>query len=255
MAVTPRTNPTDTSTRGDRSISTRQWGALIGGTALAIYGITRRSPLGLALAASGGTVALLGSRRPSQDETSAWTSILINCKPDEVYRFWRNLEDLPRFMNRLQTVNVLDNRRSRWVANGPAGQAIRWTAEITDEREIEFIEWRSLEGSDVQVSGCVEFQEAPAGRGTYISARIEYSPIQGMGAFAKFLNKGVNFAMRQDLRRLEALMEAGEIPTTEGQPHGRRDFVTGMMRLADPTRPLPRGTNVSEAFASRRSIA
>ncbi|HVN21588.1 MAG TPA: SRPBCC family protein [Dongiaceae bacterium] len=240
-----------------RSISGPQWGAVLGGSALAIYGITRRSPLGMALAAGGGTVALVaGARKRSVRPPSTWTTLLVNCSPQEAYRFWRDFENLPRFMNRLQSVTVLDDRRSRWIALGPMGRQIRWDAEITDERENESISWRSLPGSDIQVHGEVRFQEAPAGRGTLIGSKIEYTQASGMnGALAKFLSKGANFAMRQDMRRLEALMEAGEIPTTEGQPHGPRDFVTGVMRVADPTRPIAPGSNLKEVFAARRDIA
>jgi hypothetical protein len=75
------------------------------------------------------------------------------------------------------------------------------------------------------------------------------------GRLAKFLNKGANFAIRQDLRRLEALIETGEIPTTEGQSHGPRDFVTGVMRVADPTRPIRPESNLKDVFKSRRGIA
>ena len=256
MAVNPRTYSTDARYGRSRTSSTTKWGALIGGSALAIYGITRKSSLGVALAAGGGTLALLGSTLKSpESQASAWTSILVNCTPEEAYQFWRKLEELPRIMNRIQSVTVLDNRRSRWEAIGPMGKPIRWEAEIVSERENEFIAWRSLPGSDIEVNGEVEFEKAPADRGTLISARIEYSAVPGLGMLAKFMNKGANFAIRQDLRRLEALLEAGEIPTTEGQSHGPRDVVTGVFRVADPTRPLPRGSNLREAFAARRDIA
>ena len=256
MAVTPRTHTGDAGRNRRRSISPTQWGALIGGGALALYGITRRSPVGIALAAGGGTIALLGAtRKSSQNQTSAWTSLLVNCTPEQAYRFWQDLENLPRFMNRIQSVTPLENGRSRWIANGPMGKPIRWDAEITIERPNQSIAWRSLPGSDIQVDGRVDFETAPAGRGTLISARIKYGPTPGNSVFAKFLNKGANFVMRQDLRRLEALMEAGEIPTVEGQSHGPRDFVTGVLRAADPTRPIPRGTKLKDAMSARRSIA
>lgn len=238
-------------------MSTQQWGALIGGGALAIYGLTRRSPLGVALAAGGGTLAFVGAnRKPSQHNTSPWTSLLVNVKREDAYRFWRDFENLPNFMNRLQSVTVQDERRSSWAAYGPGGRLIEWETEITDERENEYIAWRSLPGSDIRVDGRVEFTEAPAGRGTYIRARLEFgSPVGVSGGVGKLLSKGANFAIRQDLRRLEALMEAGEIPTIEGQSHGPRDVVTGAMRMADPTRPIPPGSKLSEAFAERRRSA
>lgn len=236
-------------------MSRQRLGGLVGGGALVVYGITRRSKLGIALAAAGGTVALLSGVRRRSPETATWATILVNCKPQEAYQFWRDFENLPLFMNRIETVTVTDDRHSRWEALGPGGRPIRWDAEIIDERENEHIDWRSAPDSDVQVNGRVEFREAPAGRGTLIRARIEYSPTTGVSySFVKFLNKGINFAMRQALRRLEALMEAGEIPTIEGQSHGPRDLITGALRVADPTRPR-RGVSLKDAVAARRRIA
>lgn len=159
-------------------------------------------------------------------------------------------------MNRLHSVSKLDDRRSRWIALGPMGQPITWDAEITAERENEYIAWRALPGSDVMVDLRVGFKEAPAGRGTLVSARMEFTALPGMNrAVARFLNKGTNFAMRQDLRRLEALMESGEIPTIEGQSHGPRDVVTGLLRIADPTRPIAPGSSLRDVFVARRRIA
>lgn len=247
---------TNTSGRRARSMSPQRWGAVIGGGALAIFGIARRSPLGIALAATGGTVALLAAKQQTAPESSASATILINCKPEEAYQFWRDFENLPRFMNRLESVTKLDDRRSRWTAAGPGGRAIHWDAEITNQRENEHIAWQSLPGSDVRVDGRVDFRPAPAGRGTIISAQIAYSPSLGSNnPLAKFLNKGASFIMRQDLRRLEALMEAGEVPTVEGQTHGKRDLMTGIMRVADPTRPIPPRSNLAATFAARRRMA
>jgi uncharacterized membrane protein len=230
---------------------------VLGGSALALYGITRRSPFGIALAAGGGTLALVGATHKQQtNKPSTWTSLLVNCSTQDAYRFWRDFENLPRFMNRLENVTVLDNRRSRWVALGPMGQPIRWDAEITEERENELIAWRSLPGSDIQVDGRVQFKQAPAGRGTFISAKIEFGPLLGIGGkLANFLTKGANFAIRQDLRRLEAILESGEIPTTEGQSHGPRDVMTGVLRVVDPTRPVRRDSDLKTVFTQRRSVA
>ena len=257
MVQTPSIQLRGAGRGNHRSVAVQRWGALIGGGALALYGLTRRSPLGVALAAGGGAIAYLGANQKSgSSQSSTRTSLLINCNPEQAYRFWRDFENLPRFMNRLETVTVLDDRRSRWVALGPLNRRIKWDAEITGEGENEYISWRSLPGSDIQVDGRVEFREAPANRGTLIIAYLEFRPGQGTdGKLAKFLSKGANFAIRQDLRRLEALIETGEIPTTEGQPHGRRDFVTGAMRVVDPTRPIRPESNLKDVFQGRREIA
>lgn len=255
--ASPRFRIADAGRGVSRFAAAQRWGALIGGGALAIYGISRRSPLGVALAAGGGTIALLGNNHKSQSrQPSATTTLLINCSPHDAYRFWRDFENLPRFMNRLQTVTVLDDRRSRWTALGPMGRPIRWDAEITGEREDQYIAWRSLPNSDVQVDGRVEFQAAPADRGTLVSAHLEFRAIPGTSnLLANLLNKSANFVIRQDMRRLEALIETGEIPTTEGQSHGPRDFVTGVARVVDPMRPIQPGSDLKDVFSARRGIA
>ena len=257
MVEVARTRSEDAARRSCRFVDARRWSALLAGSALAIYGITRRSSLGVAFAAGAGAIALLSSTPKTRSHSaSAWTSLLINCSPQEAYKFWRDLENLPRFMNRLHSVTVLDNRRSRWVAIGPMGREIRWDAEITDEHENEFIAWRSLPGSDIELDGRVEFREAPAVRGMLISARMQFRGVAGKSsALANFLNKAASFAMRQDLRRLEALMETGEIPTTKGQSHGPRDVITGVMRVADPTRPIRPGSQLKAVFRGKRGIA
>ncbi len=257
MVQTASIRARDAARGKHRSNAVQRWGALIGGGAVALYGLSRRSTFGVALAAAGGTIAYLAANQESrQAQSSAETSLLVNCTPQDAYRFWRDFENLPRFMNRLETVTVLDDRRSRWVALGPLNRRIKWDTEITGERENEYISWRSLPGSDIQVDGRVDFQEAPANRGTLITAYLEFRPSQGGAAtLANFLNKGASFAIRQDLRRLEALMETGEIPTVEGQSHGPRDFVTGVMRVVDPTRPMRPESNLKDVFQSRREIA
>jgi uncharacterized membrane protein len=212
----------------------------------------------MVMAASGGAIVYLGANNSLyRREPITGSSLLVNCKPEEAFRFWRNFENLPRFMNHLESVNVLDDRRSRWTAIFGLGQTVSWEAEIIDERENEYIAWRSLPGSEIDVSGRVDFQLAPADRGTIITAAIQYRPPAGaLGhVIARFFGKVPNFLMRQDLRRLEAILEAGEIPTTEGQSHGPRSALAGVLRVADPTRPISRDSRLTEVFDGRRRVS
>ncbi len=239
------------------SIAAQRWGALIGGGALAIYGLTRRSPAGYAMAAGGGALAYLGAKTDvSQREFVARSSVLLNCSPQEAYSFWHNFEDLPKFMRHLDSVTVTGTR-SRWVALGPMGARIAWDAEIISDRPGEAISWRSLPGSDVTVDGLVEFRPAPGHRGTLLTVTLRFhSPASGVGqALAKILGKHPNFLMTQDLRRLKALIETGEIPTTEGQPHGPRDITTAVARVMDPDRPIRRDSSLTEVFAASRRVS
>lgn len=151
-------------------------------------------------------------------------AITVNAPVAEVYRFWRNLSRLPEFMSHLREVKELDSTHSRWTARGPLGMSVQWEAEIIEDRPNQVISWRSLPGSDVDTAGSVHFRMAPAGRGTEVRVSLKYDPPAGkLGtAIAKLFGEGPECQVRDDLRRFKELMEAGEIPTTAGQPHGRR---------------------------------
>lgn len=208
------------------------------GLALAVFGLSRRGPLGALLAVAGGGLVVRAATGHcpfneaaglgEEDKNAApWNrsirvrqSITIMRPRQEVYAFWRKLENLPRFMRHLEAVVETDAKRSDWTAVAPAGRQVCWTAEITDEAIDERIAWRSIEGADVPNEGVVRFEDAPGGRGTVVRVELSYSPPAGaLGAFfAKLFGEEPKGQIADDLRRLRSLLEAGEVPTTEGQP-------------------------------------
>src|SRR5581483_8994960 len=147
-------------------------------------------------------------------------SIHVNRSPEEVYNFWKNCENFPRFMYHLESVRMAGDKRSHWVAKAPAGMKVEWDAETTQDIPNERIAWRSLEGSTVSNSGEVRFERGPSGRGTIVRVAVEYrTPAGPIGAaVAKLFGREPGQQIKQDLRRFKQLMEAGEILTTEGQP-------------------------------------
>jgi uncharacterized membrane protein len=148
-------------------------------------------------------------------------SVTINRPLPELYRFWRNFENLPQFMQHLESVSMREEGISHWVAKGPAGMRVEWDARIINEVENKVIGWQSLEGSTISTAGSVNFGEDP--HGTRVTVHLQYNPPGGKlgAAIAKMFGEEPNQTIREDLRRLKQLMEAGEIPTTEGQPSGR----------------------------------
>lgn len=151
------------------------------------------------------------------------TSIAIDKSPEELFAFWRDLKNLPLFMKNLESVTVLDQRKSHWVAKGVGAARVEWDAEIYNEKENELIAWRSLENADVVNAGSVRFQKGSTGHGTYVRVTVNYNPPAGkLGAtIAQLLGAEPRQLIREDLRRLKQMMEAGEIATTDGQTSGR----------------------------------
>jgi len=149
------------------------------------------------------------------------TSMTVNKPKDEVYRFWRKLENLPRFMEHLKTVREADNRRSHWEAKIPGNiGTIEWDAEITDERHGELIAWQSVDNATVYNSGNVSFRESAGGRGTDVLVRIIYEPPAGNAgsAAAKLLNPVFEKMVKADIMRFKEIMESGEVSASAAQP-------------------------------------
>jgi uncharacterized membrane protein len=216
---------TQTSAGQSSSFTPTQWGILAGAAALSLFGLTRRSKTGVAVAAAGGLLAYKGATAgTAARKHPAEASFAINCSPETAYNFWRNLENLPRFMRHLQSVRATGDNRSEWTADGPMGKPVHWTAETTEDVANQRIAWRSLPGSDVDTTGSVEFRPGPAGRGTIVRAVVRYrSPGGSLGrGVAALAGKHPEFTVREDLRRFKAILETGEVPTTRGQSHGPR---------------------------------
>ena len=157
-------------------------------------------------------------------------AITINRSPDEVYRFWRDFENLPRFMAHLKSVQSV-NGRSHWQAKGPLGTTIEWDADVVEDRPNELISWRSVAGADVNNRGSVRFRAAPGGRGTEVVVELTYEPPAGsLGvAAAKLLGEEPAQQIAGDLRRLKQVLETGEVMHSDASIHRR-------MHAARPSR-------------------
>ena len=210
--------------------------ALAGGGALAAWGIARRDKLGVALASAGGLLALEGGLSGRGKNIHYQTSLTINQPVEDVYRYWRNFQNLPLFMSHLEAVCETGERRSEWKARGPMGTTVSWEAEITDEKPNQWLVWRSLPGSQLRTLGSVQFRPAPGNRGTEIIVAMEYEPVGGGAgkALAAMLGRSPERTIKEDLRNFKHIMEAGEIPTTEGQPSGRRSAMVELLQAVAP---------------------
>lgn len=207
----------------------------LGGGLLLFYAAMRRSWSGFSSALLGGGLIYQGVRKYREQEMPLGarkttkgikvSEVVTISKPkEELFHFWRNLENLPRFMRHLESVKNIDGKRSHWAARGPAGLRVEWDAEIVREIENELITWQSFEGADVQNAGSISFRDAPGGRGTEVKVILRYDAPGGRAgaALAKLFGEEPSQQVREDLRRFKQLMEAGEISTVEGQPVGNR---------------------------------
>ena len=222
-----------------------RWISVVFGGALTAYGLKMRSIPGFILSAIGGALVWRGATGhcpvyeglgvssvpddgrqvsiPYGHGVRVEKAVTINVPVEQVYAFWRNFENLPRFMHNLESVEVHDSTRSHWVAKGPAGTKVDWEAEIINEVPNELIGWRSIEGSRVDNAGSVHFTPA-AGKGTEVKVVLRYDPPAGvLGAtISRILGEDPAVNVREDLRRLKMLLETGEIATIDGQPSGRK---------------------------------
>lgn len=214
-------------------------GSVIAGSALVLYGLSRRSLGGVLLALLGGGLLHRGSTgycavyhqlginsRQMNDEAGVpgdkgikvERTIRIARPADEVYRFWRDLENIPRFFEHVESVTPIDDRRSHWIVKGPAGKQVDWTAEILTDHEGELISWESLPGAEVQNAGSVRFERA-AGGGTDVKVALQYYPPAGVigAAIAKLFGESPSQQLDEDLGRLKQLLENSTPAATSTQ--------------------------------------
>jgi uncharacterized membrane protein len=222
--------------RRRRNISeTERWLSMAAGAGLATYGLTRGRAGGWVLAGVGALLVRRGmtahcdiyqalglnTAGTGEDTRQALggpagviveESVVINRPISELYRFWRNLENLPRFMSHLESVERITDTLSRWRAKAPAGTTVEWNAEIINEVPDQVIGWRSIEGSDVVSAGSVNFDEAGPGRGTRVRVRLQYSPPGGKvgDAVARLFGSDAATQIRQDLQRFKQMVEEGQ---------------------------------------------
>jgi uncharacterized membrane protein len=218
---------------------TERWLSGVGGTVLALFGLSRGDLVGLGLAIGGGLLAYRGvtghcpcyqalglsTAPPHGPATSVAAgrgvkvekSVTINAPREQLYRFWRNLENLPRIMSHLVSVTEQGDT-SHWVAKGPLNMPVEWDAQIVNEKPNELIAWQSLRGSVVDNAGSVHFSDAPGRRGTEVRVVLKYDPPAGKvgGFIAKLFRRAPEQEIEDELRRFKQLVETGEIAAIEG---------------------------------------
>ena len=218
--------------------------SLAAGIGSVALGVARRDLRGLLMAALGAGLLYRGAsghcsvygalgvdsrtKHDTNDEQAqairVTAAFLIDQPIKDLYECWRDFEKLPTIMSHLESVHVIDEKHSHWVAKAPkmAGGCVEWDAEILEDRPNELIAWRSLPGADVDNRGSVEFTRAHGDRGSIVRVKLEYTPPAGrIGSwFAKLIGENPESQVREDLRRFKRMMEVGENLTTDGQPRG-----------------------------------
>jgi uncharacterized membrane protein len=227
---------------------TERFGSVAAGAALVAYGIRRRDPIGLIAALVGGVLVRRGATGhcpvyyalgvstgradevlddPVHDDVTSRAatvnarkaikvehSVTIAKPRAELFAFWRNFENLPRFMEHLVSVRVDSETRSHWTTKAPAGQTVEWDAEIVNVVPDSIIAWKSVGDADVANAGAVNFSDAAGDGGTVVRVTVDYEPPAGkLGAlFSHVFSEEPDQQIRDDLRRFKQLMESGGIP-------------------------------------------
>lgn len=264
----------------DTNVSeSERWASVIGGGTLVAFGLAKRDWTGMGLAAFGGgllwrgatghcdlyqalginTVGAGNAKGTGRNVSVPYElgirvdeTIRVNKPATELYRFWRHLENLPRFMDHLESVKIIDDRKSHWIAIGPAGFRVEWHAEIINDLENRIIGWRSLEGSEVDNAGSVSFHALPSGNRTEVRVSLQYNPPAGElgAAVAKLFGQDPRKQVRNDLKCFKQLMEQGiisrkvQMKTAQQEPEKlwNRDQVTEASEESFPASDPPSWT-------------
>lgn len=206
---------------------------LLGGV-VAIEGVRRRSPVGLLTALAGaelirqgirGRGAFLRAMGVSREERvpeviELTRTLTVGRSPDDLYALWRNPETLPRLLEGMGTVTVLDDTESNWRLNGPLGLQLAWRTRLIEDRPGELIAWMSQPGAWIPHAASIRFHPAPRDRGTEVVLRVRIvppglllgSPLEGR------LRIVPGLLLQKILRQFKSLAETGEVPTHRRAP-------------------------------------
>lgn len=227
--------------------STERFLSTLGGAALTVLALRDwKSPSGISMLLTGGFLLVRGisgycavnnalgrnSVRKPGAPVEVKTTVSLNKPRAEVYAFWRKLENLPKFMRHLESVEELDQTRSRWTAKGPAGVgSVTWEAEILEDHQHEFISWSSLPGSTVDNAGQVRFIETPTGTDIHVQVTYRLPAGDVGGVAAKLFGPMAEKMMRDDIRDLKRVLESGETaPTASSKKKNRKQESVGGSR-------------------------
>jgi uncharacterized membrane protein len=217
---------------------------------------------GVAIAAAGvlGVAALdvYCARRLSRAENGAQAvrmtrSVVVNRPPHELYAFWRDFENFPRFMHHVQSVRATGPGISHWVVDGPPGTSVEWDARITADTPNELIAWQSLEGADVEHAGVVRFEPRPGDRGTIVRVDLEWRPPAGRAGklVATLFNESPQQQIYDDLHRFKQVVETGEVVRSDGSPDGMGDV---LQQPAQPRARTPIHASATDAATDGRLV-
>jgi uncharacterized membrane protein len=246
-AVSERADAASARVRG--AVQDTDWRAslqnpsVIGGGLLGLYGLARRSPLGLVLGLAGAALlargmtgqplrSLVSGRKLSDSLSSGLSptidfekSIHIDAAPEDVYDLWTNYENFPRFMSHVVEVSDLGRRRSHWVVKGPGGTEFEWNSVLTEQSRPHRLAWRSEPGAEIPQSGSIQFERHRGG--THVTVRMSYTPPAGVlgHGLATLLGADPKARMDDDLARMKAFIERGAVPRDAGQARSSSRFL------------------------------
>lgn len=174
---------------------------------------------------------------------SVHAAITVRRPLDEVYAYWSDFTNLPRFMAHVEQVTVAPDGTSHWRVSGPVGTHVEWDARVVEAVAPRVLRWESVGSADVENSGSVRFAEAPGDQGTEVRVEIDYrAPGGKVGELvARLFGEQPRQQVEDDLRRFKQVLETGDIMRSEGSPEGTRAGNQVRQRTAEPVEQTPEG--------------
>jgi uncharacterized membrane protein len=162
---------------------------------------------------------------PEDKDGKLWvrTSAIIQAAPDTLYALWQDVESAPRWQEQLKQVTKTSEKTSHWVM-WHGDKTIEWDSELLADEPGKRLAWRST-GGEVDTAGEVVFQRAPTGRGTMVTLLQEFKLGKLASIWETLTGRNPKQLVIENLRHFKALAETGEIPRTQGQPHGPRGII------------------------------
>jgi uncharacterized membrane protein len=149
-------------------------------------------------------------------------SIDVDVPVRTAYDQWTQFEEFPRFMEGVEQVTQLDDRRLHWVAE-IAGKRKEWDAEITEQTPDQRVAWTSTNGA--RNGGVVTFHRLDD-RKTRIMVQMDVEPegvVEAVGTALGVAERRV----KGDMERFKEFIESRGQETGAWRGEIKQKDVTG----------------------------
>ena len=157
----------------------------------------------------------------SRDDNTIDASVTIRRPVEDVFTFYRNFRNLPRFLGDVMAIEPIGPSTSRWTIQGPLGIRAHWNIEVTEERANTLIRYETVGSPGLRTRWEIHFAAGPEPGETAVR-EVMKAPLGRLGRAAlALIGKFPAEEVLANLHRLKQVLETGRVTDTSYSVAGK----------------------------------